>query len=163
MADLKLGLANNVRSTSIELLQTALVDLIDLRLAVKQAHWTVRGGRFQQLHELFDSFVAPLDEEIDTIAERIATLGGIPDGRASTVSASSSLEVYPQSANTGNDHLIALANRFSTLGCKLLKSIVATDEVGDPNTADIFTSASRYLEKSAWFLQSHLMPEQEAS
>ena len=71
----RLGLADNAKKTSIDLLQKALTDRIDLRLAVKQAHWTVRDARFQQLQEFFSSLVGPLGEEIDTMAERVTALG----------------------------------------------------------------------------------------
>ena len=72
MINTRIRLTDNTRQVSISVLQAALVDALNLRLAVKQAHWTIRGRRFQQLHELFDSFVEPLDGNIDEIAERIA-------------------------------------------------------------------------------------------
>jgi len=155
----RLGLADNSRKTSIDLLQTSLADLIDLRFAVKQAHWTVRDPRFQQLHEFFDSLVAPLDGEIDTVAERIATLGGVPDGRVQTAASTSRLDVYPTEAASGEAHLEALAERFAALGDTLRTSIDAADEAGDADTADIFTGASRFLDKTLWFIEAHLPVE----
>ncbi|ABI93390.1 DNA starvation/stationary phase protection protein Dps (plasmid) [Roseobacter denitrificans] len=156
MRHTRLKLADNTRKTAIDLLQRTLADAIDLRLAVKQAHWTIRDPRFQQLHEFFDSLVEPLDEEIDTMAERIATLGGVPDGRAIAVGQSSRLDPYGTDVVSGDDHLEALADRFATLGNHVRESIDLADEAGDADTADIFTSASRYLDKTVWFLEAHL-------
>src|SRR5687767_1180465 len=46
-------LPDNTRKAMIALLNARLVDAIDLRLAVKQAHWNVKGPTFIALHELF--------------------------------------------------------------------------------------------------------------
>lgn len=46
------------------------------------------------------------------VAERLATLGGTPDGRAETVAGS---DPYPLNATHGTEHLSALADRFAAL------------------------------------------------
>lgn len=153
MRHTRLGLSENTRKVSVHHMQSALAGALNLRLAVKQAHWTVRGPHFQQLHELFDSFVAPLDAEIDSMAERIATLGGTPDGRAETVAGSAP---YPLDVAAGTEHLSALADRFAELGNSVRMGIDATDEAGDADTADLLTGTSRFLDQSLWFLESHL-------
>jgi starvation-inducible DNA-binding protein len=156
MRQTRLGLSENARKTSISILQTGLSDALSLRLAVKQAHWTVRGPHFQQLHELFDSFVEPLDSEIDEIAERIATLGGTPDGRVEAVAKTASLAEYPVAATSGTDHLTALADRFAALGNTARDGIDVADSAGDADTADLLTATSRFLDQSLWFLEAHL-------
>lgn len=148
------GLSENARTTSNTVLQANLADALNLRLAIKQAHWTVRGPRFQQLHELFDSFVAPLDAEIDEIAERIATLGGTPDGRAETA-ATTRLDAYPAGLANGTAHLSALADRFAALGNTVRDGIDETDAAGDADTADLLTGTSRFLDQSLWFIEAH--------
>lgn len=156
MRQTRLGLSKDARTASIKTLQSALTDTLNLRLAVKQAHWTVRGPHFQQLHELFDSFVEPLDTEIDEMAERIATLGGVPDGRAETVAGAATLQAYPLDAEKGDVHLSALADRFAAVGNLLREGIDTTDEAGDADTADLLTATSRFLDQSLWFLEAHL-------
>ena len=156
MRQTRLGLSENARKISIATLQTVLTDALSLRLAVKQAHWTVRGPHFQQLHELFDSFVAPLDAEIDETAERIATLGGVPDGRAEAVAKSAGLAAYPLEATRGTEHLTALADRFAALGNTVRDGIDTTDAAGDADTADLLTATSRFLDQSLWFIEAHL-------
>ncbi|WP_323766758.1 DNA starvation/stationary phase protection protein Dps [Antarctobacter sp.] len=156
MRQTRLGLSENARKASISILQTTLSDALSLRLAVKQAHWTVRGPHFQQLHELFDSFVAPLDAEIDEVAERIATLGGTPDGRVEAVAQAAGLARYPFEAITGTDHLTALAERFAGLGNTARDGINAADNAGDADTADLLTATSRFLDQSLWILEAHL-------
>ncbi|TQV86790.1 DNA starvation/stationary phase protection protein Dps [Exilibacterium tricleocarpae] len=150
------GLAADVRRQVIRILQAALTDALDVRLAVKQAHWNVKGEQFIALHELFDSFVTPLDDEIDTIAERIATLGGAPDGIAQSVVAGTTLSAYPKDITDGGAHLAALAERFAALGNRLRDAIDQSADLGDADTADLFTAASRLLDKSLWLLEAHL-------
>lgn len=154
----RLGLEFATRQNSVDQLQASLSDLIDLRLTVKQAHWTVSGPRFQQLHELFDSFVGPLDAEIDTVAERIATLSGTPDGRSVSVGQNSQLEAYPLAIDEGQIHLERLADRFAAVGNRVRQGISAIDEAGDATSADVLTGTLRLLDKQLWFLEAHLTP-----
>ena len=156
MRQTRLGLSENARKASTSILQTALTDALSLRLAVKQAHWTVRGPHFQQLHELFDSFVAPLDAEIDEMAERIAALGGTPDGRVEAVAKGTGLKEYPLAATSATDHLAALADGFAALGNTARDGIDSADSAGDADTADLLTATSRFLDRSLWFIEAHL-------
>ena len=156
MFNTRIGLTDNTRQISISVLQAALVDALNLRLAVKQAHWVVRGPRFQQLHELFDSFVEPLDNNTDEMAERIATLGGTADGRVTTISRASRLDPYPHDAIDGDSHLTALAERFAALGNQVRQGIEETDVAGDMVTADLLTGVVRDLDQKLWVLEAHL-------
>jgi len=65
----------NVRTTVIELLNGTLADLNDLKSQTKYAHWNVKGPSFYSLHLLFDQLASGFDEQIDTVAERIAKTG----------------------------------------------------------------------------------------
>uniref|UniRef100_UPI00222FB5FD ferritin-like domain-containing protein n=1 Tax=Klebsiella pneumoniae TaxID=573 RepID=UPI00222FB5FD len=73
-------LKSNTRTAMIELLNKRLADAIDLKLAIKQAHWNIKGPSFIAIHELFDQVAARVEEHGDTLAERIVQLGGIAAG-----------------------------------------------------------------------------------
>jgi len=47
-------LGSNAREESIGLLKAALSNALDLQMAIKQAHWTIKGPSFIGLHELLD-------------------------------------------------------------------------------------------------------------
>lgn len=68
------------RDAAIKLLNALLADLIDLQLQAKQAQWNVKGPNFIALHELFDSVAEEAEGFVDTVAERIAALGGASRG-----------------------------------------------------------------------------------
>lgn len=70
-------------------LQAILVDLVDLSLEGKQAHWNSVGSNFRDLHLhlQLDEVVAAARLHADEVAERLRALHSVPDGRASTVAA----------------------------------------------------------------------------
>src|SRR4029078_8875900 len=76
-------------------LQKVLVDLIELHLQGKQAHWNVVGTNFRDLHLQLDELVDFARDASDTIAERMRALDAIPDGRSDTVAGSTTLPQFP--------------------------------------------------------------------
>lgn len=151
-----IGIASNTKAAMIELLNARLADAIDLALAVKQAHWNLRGPTFIAVHELLDTFREELDGHVDIIAERVAQLDGIALGTSQTVAKSTTLAPYPTDIRKVEDHIRALVERYAATGKAAREAIDTADEAGDADTADIFTAASRDLDKSLWFLKSHL-------
>ncbi len=149
-------LQSNARSMSIALANARLADLIDLALLTKQAHWNLKGPRFIAIHEMLDGFRGQVDGYTDTVAERVAQLGGRALGTARTVVHGTSLPSYPTDLFRIEDHLTALIDRYASVASAVRKAIDAAAEAGDPGTADIFTEASRGLDKSLWFLEAHV-------
>jgi len=76
----KIDLSEKTRRNVIAILNDRLADAIDLQSQVKQAHWNVKGPNFIALHELFDKISDLVLEQIDTIAERVTSLGGTAEG-----------------------------------------------------------------------------------
>lgn len=149
-------LPSNTKSTVIALLNDALASVIDLALVTKQAHWNLKGPQFIAIHELLDTFRTLLDKHSDTIAERAVQLGGTALGSVQSVTATSKLKAYPTDIYKIQDHLDELIARYGDVANLIRKSIDEADEAGDANTADIFTAASRDLDKSLWFLEAHV-------
>jgi DNA-binding ferritin-like protein len=81
-------------------LQRVLVDLIELHLQGKQAHWNVVGTNFRDLHLQLDELVEFAREGSDTVAERMRALDAMPDGRSDTVAASTTLPEFPPTNTT---------------------------------------------------------------
>ncbi len=61
-------------------LQNRLVALLDLGLTLKHIHWNVVGPNFIGVHQMLDPQYAGISRMVDALAERIATLGGVPSG-----------------------------------------------------------------------------------
>src|ERR1700727_2879795 len=63
---------------------------------------------------------------------------------------------YPLSITAGKDHLFYLSTQLSVYGKVVRSAITDTDELGDADTADLFTGISRDVDKYLWFLEAHL-------
>lgn len=156
MAKTRIDLPDNTRKAMVALLNARLVDAIALRLAVKQAHWNVKGPSFIALHEMFDQIQARIDGFVDDIAERSVMLSGVVAGTAEAVAKNSKLEPYPAEITDEKEHLQALADRISAFGKLAREAIDTADEAGDKNTADLFTVVSRQMDMDLWFIEAHL-------
>lgn len=147
---------SNTRTTVIALLNARLADAIDLKLAVKQAHWNIRGPAFIALHELLDDIAGRVEEHYDTIAERVVQLGGLAAGTVQAAQAATSLPAYPVDITAQADHLKALRDRFAAFGKSCRAAIDEADNAGDADSADIMTGISRAIDKDLWFIAAHL-------
>ena len=156
MYDTRNDLPANTRSRVIELLNARLADAIDLGAQTKHAHWNVKGPNFIALHELFDKIAESVEDQIDTLAERVTALGGRAHGTIATVARSSSLKPYPEDISDGLAHVDALSAALADYGAKIRAGIDAADKLGDADSADLLTGISRATDKYLWFLEAHL-------
>lgn len=152
----RLDLAADLRKKVAEILNQSLAATLDLKTQTKQAHWNVKGKDFYQLHELFDEMASELEEYVDMVAERVTALGGTALGTARIAADQSILPEYPLDAINGEEHIMALADRYAAYAKHVREAIDATDELGDADTADLYTEISRTVDKRLWFLEAHL-------
>lgn len=144
------------REQIITLLNQQLADTFDLYSQTKQAHWNVKGSQFFTLHELFDQLAAGLLGHVDTIAERATALGGLAMGTARMSAAASRLTDFPADVVESGKVLEAMVSRYAELGASTRTAIDKADELGDADTADLFTGVSRDIDKGLWFMEAHL-------
>lgn len=146
------GISQQTQEQMCEVLNARLAVGIDLRLAVKQAHWNLRGKGFIGVHELLDEVSARLGEGTDMMAERVALMGGYAKGTTQVVASDTTLEAYPVELTSVDDHVKELVARFKAYGEMVRKGMEAADEAGDEDTADLLTEVSRMVEKDTWFI-----------
>lgn len=155
-------LAAAKRKKLSELLNQHLSDLNDLYSQTKQAHWNVKGDNFIALHKLFDELAESLLPPIDTVAERIVTLGGAAAGTARQTAKASDVEELENAFD--QTHLLGeLADRFADLSRKGYAAIADCDKLEDPISADILTEVTRGIDVSLYFLETHLQMKSQPS
>lgn len=134
-------------------LQMLHVDLIDLHLQGKQAHWNVVGKNFRDLHLQLDEVVDAAREFSDQVAERMRALYITPDGRAATVAAQSSLPAFPaDEVDTGETVDLITTAIYAVAGTA--RRIHDDVDAADPTTADILHSILERLEQLAWMIDA---------
>ena len=147
---------SNAKKVSVEALNARLADGIDLALAIKQAHWNLKGPQFIGVHEMLDGFRTEIDEFNDSVAERAVQLGATAFGSTQVVAERTKLPAYPTGIYAIADHIAALIDSYATYANAVRENIDETDEAGDPDTADLFTEISRAVDKHLWFLEAHV-------
>src|SRR5215471_15104005 len=147
------------RVKAVELLNARRADCIDLQTQIKHAHWNVKGPNFIALHELFDKINEDVEDYVDDIAERAVQLGGIAEGTVRMAAKRSSLSEYPANAVEGRSHVEALSSVLAAFGKSVRKAIDDANDIGDLDTADLFTEISRGVDKWLWLVEAHLQKE----
>ena len=134
-------------------LQSVLVDLIDLHVQGKQAHWNVVGTNFRDLHLQLDEIVDDVREFSDQIAERMRALEATPDGRSETVTATTRLPHFPAGEVSTVDAVALITERLDTTVANIR---AVHDEVDDedPTSADILHLVIEKLEQYAWMISA---------
>lgn len=136
-----------------ENLQRVLVELIELQLQGKQAHWNVVGTNFRDLHLQLDELVDFAREGSDTVAERMRSLDAVPDGRSDTVVASTTLPQFPAYEH-GSAEVVDLITARIYAAVDTMRSVHDAVDAEDPSTADILHQLIDGLEKLAWLIKS---------
>ena len=155
----KTDLPEDIRVRAIELLNARLADAIDLATQTKHAHWNVKGPNFISLHELFDKINEAVVDYVDEIAERAVQLGGVAEGTARMAARRSALAEYPATAVGGSSHVEALSTVLAAFGKAARQAIKTANDIGDLDTADLFTEVSRGIDKWLWFVEAHQQSE----
>ena len=131
------------------------MDLIELHLQGKQAHWNLVGTNFRDLHLQLDEIVDTAREASDTIAERMRALNAVPDGRSDTVTASTTLPaISPAELSTtrdGRPHHHPDLRRSRTPSASVHDDV---DARRPPPPSDLLHEMIDSLEKAAWMLKS---------
>lgn len=136
-----------------EHLQHTLVELIELSLQAKQAHWNVVGPTFKPVHEFLDELTGQYRDWYDDVAERMTAIGTAPDGRSATVASARSFDPLPAGPLEAA-RLIRIFEEHVTVLAARVRERAAT--VGaDLATQDLLIEILRGIEKQRWMLHAH--------
>src|SRR6202795_4850662 len=153
-----IALSEHTCKESVDNLNQLLADTMTLRDLYKKHHWQVAGPTFYQLHLLFDKHHGEQDELVDTIAERIQSLGAISLAMAADVAETTIIPRPPR----GREEVPVQISRLLEAHEMLLKEARTmagqAAEAGADGTNDVIVSdVIRTNELQVWFLSEHLV------
>ena len=133
-------------------LQATLVDLIDLSLQGKQAHWNIAGEHFRSVHLQLDEIIADLRAWTDNVAERMAAIGVYPDGRAETVSSTSRVERIDGGQLATDKVIRQFEDRLQSASNRIKETL--NDLEADLLSQDMVIEIATGLDKHAWMFRA---------
>jgi starvation-inducible DNA-binding protein len=139
--------------TLSENLQKVLVDLIELSLQGKQAHWNVVGRNFRDTHLQLDEIIEAARDFADTVAERMRSLHALPDGRSDVVAQNTTLPEFPQGEIATNEVVDLMTERLDDVAATCRDVHDAVDEE-DPTSADILHAILERVEQLSWMVSA---------
>ena len=136
-----------------ENLQKVLVDLIELSLQGKQAHWNVVGRNFRDTHLQLDEIIEAARDFADTVAERMRSLHALPDGRSDEVAQTTTLPEFPQGEIATNEVVDLMTERLDDVAATCRDVHDAVDDE-DPTSADILHAILERVEQLSWMVSA---------
>jgi starvation-inducible DNA-binding protein len=158
IAQLPIALDEKVCAASAENLNQILADTITLRDLYKKHHWQVAGHTFYQLHLLFDKHHDEQDELVDTIAERIQSLGAISIAMAPDVAETTIIPRPPRGREEVPTQISRLLEAHEIVLKEARTMARQAADAGDDGTNDLLVSEIiRTNELQVWFLAEHIV------
>lgn len=122
---------------------------------LRGVHWNIKGKRFFELHIKFEELYNTAQEQVDEIAERILTLGGVPFNtlasyvKHATIPVGENVFDDDKAVRLVIDSLVALL----PLERELLE---LSDKANDAGTNSLINDFVVEQEKNLWMLKSYL-------
>jgi starvation-inducible DNA-binding protein len=130
-----------------------LVDLLDLTLIAKHAHWNVEGRLFRSVHDELDDLVDAWRALSDEVAERAVAIGSSPDGQVETIAGATQLEPLPPGHLSDRQVLRAIGERIADAASRTRERIERI-AISDPVSVDLLIQVAAMLEKKLWMIRA---------
>ncbi|EED98190.1 ferritin, Dps family protein [Burkholderia multivorans CGD1] len=152
---INIGISDKDRRKIAEGLSRLLADTFSLYLKTHNFHWNVTGPMFNTLHLMFEEQYNELWLAVDSIAERIRTLGVVAPGTFGDFARLSSVP-EAEGVPAAEDMIRQLVEGHEAVVRTAREIFPAADAASDEPTADLLTQRLQTHEKTAWMLRSLL-------
>lgn len=150
---INIGISESNRKEIVQALSHLLADSYVLYLKTHNFHWNVTGPMFQTLHNMFMDQYTEAWTALDTIAERIRTLGFPAPGSYKQFMALTSLK-EEEGVPSADEMVQQLLEGQETLVRIAREGMKIAEAADDQSSADLFTQRIEVHEKNAWMLRS---------
>ncbi|WP_125723544.1 Dps family protein [Flavobacterium ustbae] len=152
-----IGIKQENISKIAAILAKVLADEFVLYTKTKRAHWNVEGPDFYNKHLFFEQQYDAIDEIVDTVAERIRSLGHYTPATLKDFLALTHLTEELQEKNDSNGFIKELLIDHESIIIYLRENInLIANDLQDAGTSDFITGLVENHEKMAWMLRAHL-------
>lgn len=164
MRKINIGLSEEQRSGVSELLNSDLANAYLVLIKTKKFHWDVVGPQFRSLHLLWEEQYQALTANIDSLAERVRTLGFFPVGTAAGFLKYGSIKEQSDNIPLATEMVAQLVDDHEEIIRNLREHVdQSSEKFGDEGTADFLTGLMEQHEEMAWMLRSFIEGESLAS
>jgi starvation-inducible DNA-binding protein len=152
-----IGITAANRKAVAEQLSKLLADEFVLYTKTLNAHWNVEGPGFHSTHLFFESQYNELQILVDSVAERIRSIGHYAPGTMKSFLALTHLTEFSESKNDSAGYIKELLKDHESIIEFVRGNINAfADEYKDGSTSDFITGIAEKHEKMAWMLRANL-------
>lgn len=138
-------------------LSKLLADEFVLYTKTRNAHWNVEGKDFHSMHLFFEAQYEALDDIMDSVAERIRTIGHYAPATLKSFLELTHLTEKIESKNDSTGFIGELLEDHQSIIIFIRENINPfASEYGDAGTSDFITGLMEQHEKMAWMLRAHL-------
>jgi len=152
-----IGISAENLSKVAQVLNIILADEYVLYTKTRNAHWNIEGPDFHTKHVFFESQYQQLDEIMDSVAERVRSLGHFAGGTLKIFLELTHFSERPENTNDSLSYIRELLADHESLIIHLRENInIFANEFKDLGTSDYVTGLMEDHEKMAWMLRAHL-------
>jgi len=142
-------------ATVTNLLNKQVANWTVLYTKLHNFHWNVKGPHFFTLHQKFEELYTEAAGHIDTLAERVLSIGGKPVATLSASLQTASI-AEAQGNETAEQMVETVVRDFAILLEETKLAMEAAEQAGDEATADMLLAIRSGLEKHVWMLEAFL-------
>jgi len=152
-----IGINEESRKAVSDQLVKLLADEFVLYTKTRNAHWNVEGSDFHSMHLFFESQYEALDDAMDSVAERIRTIGHYAPATLKSFLDLTHLTEKTRDKNDSFSFIKELLEDHESI-IEFIRGNIDpfASKYHDYGTSDYITGLMEGHEKMAWMLRSHL-------
>ncbi|MDR3695050.1 DNA starvation/stationary phase protection protein [Mucilaginibacter sp.] len=153
-----IGITEENRKAVAFELSKLLADEFTLYTKTRNAHWNIEGKDFHSMHLFFESQYEQLDDIMDSVAERIRTLGHYAPATLKSFLQLTHLTEKTHDKNDSLSFIKELLEDHESI-IEFIRGNIESfaSKYRDYGTSDYITGLMEDHEKMAWMLRAHLV------